>query len=392
ELLAVGDHDYFLYYYDDLLRNDLPATGSRLTLRSLPGEGSLHSRIERVACDNADRLDWLLLTCPLENFQGYLPPFARRRGPRLAAIIYDLIPLRFPDHYLAHPGIAAAYRRALAAVRNYDLLLTISQSARQDVYDLLQASPNRVVTIGAASDGEFFQPPTSRGDPQSIAWLTRHGIHKPFVYAVSAPDYRKNLSGLLAAWRRLPEPMRERYQCVITCATNSAESARPLHDMVTVSPDYKNVVFTEALDDDSLRRLYQQAAAFVFPSRYEGFGLPLLEAMQCGAAVIAGDNSSQVEVVGDAGLLANVDDPQQLSERITRLLDRPELADELRARGVRQARQFSWPQVASRCLAALTGSNAARRANWLRAWTARGRLAVANRFETDAHRMRGVRA
>jgi glycosyltransferase involved in cell wall biosynthesis len=393
ELLASGDHDFFLYYYDGLPRNDVPATKGRLTLRSLAGEGSLHSRIDRVAHDNADRLDWLLLTCPLENFQGYLPPFVMRRGPRLAAIIYDLIPLRFPDHYLTHRGIAAAYRRALAAVRNYDLLLTISQSARQDMLDLLHVSPSRVVTIGAASDSELFQPPSSRGDPQSIAWLTRHGIHKPFVYAVTAPDYRKNLSGLLAAWRCLPERIRDGYQCVITCATNSAESASTLRDMVTGSPDCKNVVFTEALDDGSLRRLYQQAAAFVFPSRYEGFGLPLLEAMQCGSAVIAGDNSSQVEVLGDAGLLANVDDPRQLSERIARLLDRPELADELRARAVRQAKQFSWPQVASRCLAALADSSAAAgRANWLRAWTTRGRLAIANRFEADARQMRGVRS
>lgn len=393
ELLAADEHDFFLYYYDGLPRTDIPVAASRITRRSLAGEGSLHSRIERVAHDNADRLDWLLLTCPLENFEGYLPPFASRRGPRLAAILYDLIPLRFPHHYLAHRGIAAAYRRALAAIQNYDLLLTISQSARQDVLDLLRISPSRVVTIGAASDSEFFQPAPSRGDPQSIAWLARYGIHKPYVYAVTAPDYRKNLNGLLAAWRCLPERIRDRYQCVISCATTSAESAGAVHDLIACSPELERIVLTDALDDESLRHLYQQAAVFVFPSRYEGFGLPLLEAMQCGAAVIAGDNSSQVEVVGDAGLLANVDDPRLLSERIARLLDQPELAADLRARALRQAKQFSWPQVASRCLAALTDLDAAAgRANWLQSWTARGRLAIADRFATSAHRVRGVRS
>lgn len=389
ELLRDRHHEFFLYYYDGLPRSEFPLGEGRVTSRLLSGNASLHARIDRLIRDNADRLDWLLLTCALENFQGYLPPFPTRGGPRLAAILYDLIPLRFPDHYLSHQGIAAAYRRSLAAVRNYDLLLAISQSARNDALELLDVSPRRVLSIGAASDNGFFQPPPAHGDAQRTAWLARQGIRKPFVFAVTALDYRKNLRGLLSAWQCLPERIRHRYQCVITCAASSDESAGQLREIVAGLTEREEFVFTDALDDEGLRSLYQHAAAVISPSRYEGFGLPLLEAMQCGAAVIAGDNSSQREVVADAGLLANVNDPRQLAERIARLLDQPRLAEQLRSRAVQQARLFSWPQVAGHCLAALAqASREANRASWLAVWSARGKLAIINRFERGAQRLR----
>ncbi|MGH8165212.1 MAG: hypothetical protein ACREP1_12845, partial [Rhodanobacteraceae bacterium] len=143
ELLSGSRHDLRLYYYDGLPRS-ARMDGDRATQRELTAQGSLHASVDQLARDNPDRLDLLLLTCPLENFQGYLPPFPSRRGPKLAAIIYDLIPLRFGEHYLSHPGIAQSYRRALAAVRHYDLLLTISESGRGDVLELLGVSPERV--------------------------------------------------------------------------------------------------------------------------------------------------------------------------------------------------------------------------------------------------------
>ena len=105
----------------------------------------------------------------------------------------------------------------------------------------------------------------------------------------------------------------------------------------------------------TLRTLYRRCAAFAFPSLYEGFGLPLLEAMLCGAAVVAGNNSSQPEVVGDAGLLANVADPTDLAAKLAQLLQDPALAATLRTRALVRARQFRWEQTAERALAVLAG-------------------------------------
>ena len=111
---------------------------------------------------------------------------------------------------------------------------------------------------------------------------------------------------------------------------------------------------TDRLSDKALRVLYQRCAAFVFPSSYEGFGLPILEAMHCGAPVVAGNNSSQIEVVGDAGLLFNVANAGELAAQLVRVLDDAGRARELRERAVVQARRFCWEETADKALDVLT--------------------------------------
>lgn len=388
-LLDQSGHEFTLYYYDRLPRQ-VEHVGGRS--RELPAGDSLHLSAARLVRDNPDQLDLLLLTCPLENFQGYLPPFPERRGPKLAAILYDLIPLRFPEQYLAHHGIAQSYRRALAAVRQYDLLLAISESARRDAIELLGVSPERVVNIGAGSDNGLFcpaTPPAAKAD----AWLANQGIHQPFVYALTALDYRKNLSGLLAAFERLPRQVIESHQFVVTCATENVDEARRVREAIDRSAVASRLLLTGRVDDAQLSTLYQHAAAFVFPSLYEGFGLPLVEAMQCGAAVIAGDNSSQVEVVGDAALLAKADDAEDLAAKIARVVEDRNLAGELRSRAIRRAAGFTWHGVGDRCRRALEGAiDAPRGAHWLQIWAARGRLALANRLMNGPLEVWGARA
>ena len=117
-------------------------------------------------------------------------------------------------------------------------------------------------------------------------------------------------------------------------------------------------MLTDRLADTELRIPHQRCAVFVFPSSYEGFGLPILEAMHCGAPVVAGNNSSQIEVIGDSGLLFNVADAGELSTQLTRILGQPAIAAELRERGVAQARRFSWDATAGKTLDALTQSDA----------------------------------
>ena len=119
------------------------------------------------------------------------------------------------------------------------------------------------------------------------------------------------------------------------------------------------MVVTGKVSDETLRFLYQQSDAFVFPSSYEGFGLPLLEAMQCGLPVLAGNNSAQIEVVGDAGLLVNVNDCNDIAATITRLLDDSALRKTLSERALAQASGFSWKRSADLALEALNGRGAA---------------------------------
>lgn len=382
-LVAEAAHDVVLYYHDGLprTRQNWPRAVETRELPRAAAPAGLYHAVEHLARSNPDGLDMLLLTCPLENYEGYLPPFPSRGGVRLAAIVYDLIPLVFPNHYLRHPVLDRSYQRALEALRQYDLLLTISAATRRDVMQWLGLRGERVVNIGAASETDRFFP--ERGERQFRADRSRLrelGVREPFVYGVSALDFRKNLPGLLAAFERLPCHLRGTHQLVLSCAGDASDTQRA-GDLVARSSVAERVLLTGPIDDGALAALYRRAAAFVFPSRYEGFGLPLLEAMQCGAVVVAGDNSSQVEVVGDAGLLADVDDATDLAARLARLLEDRPLARELRRRAYRQAQSFSWQQTARRAWQALECSiEAPRAAHWLRVWAARGRLAMAERL------------
>ncbi|HUY35232.1 MAG TPA: glycosyltransferase family 1 protein [Pirellulales bacterium] len=379
-----GDDDFLLYFHDGLPGGDEPWP-SGPAVRRLGGAkagGGLPWSVQRLARRNPDQLDVLLLSCALENFQGYLPPDPPLGGPRMAAVVHDLIPSHFPDHYLRHPAIAKAYHRALASLRQYDLLLVISEAVRSDCARILGIPDQRVVNISAGSDPLAFFPDRNGPAPAAgVARLRALGVSSPFLFALTALDERKNLPGLLAAYRLLPARLRQTHALVLTCAAGDAGDHARLRDVIRRSGVAERVVLTSAVDDESLRALYQRCSVFVFPSRCEGFGLPLLEAMQCGAAVVAGGNSSQVEVVGDAGLLADADDPADLARQLTRVLDEPALAEELRRRAVRQARMFDWAttaRVGHAALARLASGPPA--THWVRRLAARGRLAVTDRI------------
>jgi hypothetical protein len=157
-------------------------------------------------------------------------------------------------------------------------------------------------------------------------------------------DRRKNCDGLIRAFAALREPLRAAYQLVVACQITGEITARwqTLAEELGVG---ERVRLLGAVSDDVLRKGYQHCAAFAFASHCEGFGLPILEALACGAPVVAGANSSQPEVVGEAGLLADVSDPRDFADKLACLLTGP--AAEFRRKSLEQAKQFSWARTAA---------------------------------------------
>ena len=174
---------------------------------------------------------------------------------------------------------------------------------------------------------------------------------------MGAVDYRKNLWGLIEAFAMLPVELRRAHQLVLTYGLSGRDTDRA-RQYARDRGVADQLVVTDWLSDKALRVLYQRCAAFVFPSSYEGFGLPVLEAMHCGAPVVAGNNSSQVEVVGDAGLLFNVADAGELTAQLVRVLDDSGRSREIRERAVVQARRFRWEKTADKALEVLTRQHA----------------------------------
>lgn len=353
-LTRFAEHEYVLYFYEGLpgLTDRWPGNPILRHLAADADDASLRSRPQRLA-GNPDDCDILLISCAFEQFEKYLPPSKPVGGPKMATILYDLIPALMPDNYLRDAAVSQYYHWALRTVRHYDLLLAISEASRQDWSRLMNVPGERIVTIGAASDGQFFKPDRRQPVPDAVAHELRAlGIRDRFLFCLTGMDDRKNVQGLLAAYECLPAAVRERHQLVVTCKMNEHEAAHWSAQVRNRGLDGQTL-FTNFLPDEAVRTLYQRCEAFVFPSQYEGFGLPLLEAMHCGAAVVAGRNSSQPEVVGDAGLLADVDNPADLAAKITRVLDDASLAESLRQRAQERARQFTWEATADRAMAAL---------------------------------------
>jgi glycosyltransferase involved in cell wall biosynthesis len=351
-------HQFVLYAHDGLPADRLPAAphASVRTLRREPhlGERTLFAAIDRIARTNPDALDLLLILSPFEMHADYCLPSKPLNRLRVAAVAYDLIPFLFQENYLNDPHWAAKAYRHLQTLRQYDQLLAISEATRADCLSLLKLPPERVVNISGASDPGLFVP--DRSVPMPLATrrtLVQLGIVRPFVFSVGSIDPRKNLRGLIDSFRLLPPRLRQSHQLVIACALRDADRAQVLwHAEERGVAD--SLVLTGEVPDETLRILYQRCAVFAFPSLYEGFGLPLLEAMHCGAAVVAGNNSSQPEVVGEAGLLAHAHDATDFASKVIRVLDDPALARSLGEQAVAQADRFRWERTAERALEALT--------------------------------------
>jgi glycosyltransferase involved in cell wall biosynthesis len=373
--------EYVLYTYEDLPTDLIPGGPNvrRRSLRRDParGESRLGQTLDRIARENPDGLDLLLLLSPFEQAPGYSPPARPLGSLKLAAVVHDLIPFLFPERYLDDPGHAARSYRHLERLRRYDALLCVSESTRRDLDRLLGLAPGRTKVIGEGCDPVFFDPVP---DPGAV--LAALGVAGPFVFNLSGMDERKNWRGMIDALALLPERLRKSLRLVMTMHLTDEYRARVLaHAEARGVGD--RLVLTGVVDDDTLRALYHSCEAFCFPSQYEGFGLPIVEALASGAAVFAGNNSSQPEVVGDAGLLVDAEDPADLAAALIRLLDDPPIAASLRARGPARAAEFTWDKTATLALDAIKRSVAPRHTRRLRAdrpHEGRPRLAVFSPF------------
>ena len=346
------DHEYVLYVYDALPAKRVPSS-PRARIRSIPVDDAVGTNVpaylDNLVQSNPDDLDAFVVLSAFEKWGHYTPPSPPKNGLKMFAVVYDLIPFLFQNEWQPDPLLLRHYR-VLEQLTRYDALLAISEATRKDILALLKLPLDKVVNISAASDPSFFFPDReSPLPPASKMCLDAFGIQKPFVLNVGGIDDRKNLPNLIEAFSTLPPNLRREYQLVITCKLWEY-GLHWLKSLIAKFGVEGSVILTDEVSDETLRLLYQRCAAFVFPSAYEGFGLPLLEAMHCGAAVVAGNNSSQTEVVGDGGLLIDASDANELKTRMAEILDNPILAQKLGEKAISQAETFHWERTASLAL------------------------------------------
>lgn len=269
-----------------------------------------------------------------------------------AVVLYDLIPLIHRQTYLAcNPKVEAWYETKLGHLRRADLLLSISASSGKEAVDYLGFPSAQVVNAGTAADPQFRRMNLSVEATDLVQ--ARYGLTRPFVMYTGGIDHRKNIEGLIAALAHLPAVLRQGYQLAIVCKADD-EAKRHLqgvarrHGLAAT-----DLVLTGYVPEDDLIALYHTCTAFVFPSWHEGFGLPALEAMACGAPVIASNTSSLPEVVGLDEALFDPMEPTDIASKLEQVLTDASFRAKLIAHGLEQARRFSWDTSARRALAAL---------------------------------------
>ena len=254
--------------------------------------------------------------------------------------VHDLIPMLVPAE---RGGILARLYTALAAAATPGAaqVLADSHSSARDILRLLHVAEHKLHTVQLAAGVQFTPQP----QPNDAAARARYALPESYVLYLGGFQPRKNVGALLSAWTWAHGPVGDHYPLVIAGAL-PAHSTLPQDAQSSGVAD--SVHFIGAVREEDKPAVYRGAACLVYPSLYEGFGLPPLEAMACGVPVITSNISSLGEVVADAAyLVADPHDARQLGAAIISLVVDGSLADDLRARGLKQAARFSWQRTAT---------------------------------------------
>ena len=282
-------------------------------------------------------------------FDGYADSTTVTVGgvPGIATVVtlYDLIPMMNPKQYLEPmPTYREFYERRVEHLRRADVLAAISGSASAEAVDVLGFPQERVFNISGACDEVFRQLPSGSAYLHEVR--EKFGLFNDFVLYTGGFDERKNLHRLVEAYAGLPLELRSRYRLVIAGRKNGPEVSALLAHAANVGLAEEELLLLGYVSDQELVALYNICHLFVFPSWHEGFGLPVLEAMSCGAAVIASDASSIREVATLKDALFDPLDVASIRSKMMEYIDNHEALGKLRAYSLVRAKDFSWDRVA----------------------------------------------
>jgi len=287
---------------------------------------------------------------------------------RLASIptaiaVHELSPWLNHDTKVSSPADSDALVQAQQALqmeqlRELDLVLTVSEYCRGLLLDALDLQPERVVVISPAADARFQRraTPTEQGRAR-----LRFGLNRDFVMSVGGAADGRNIEGLIEAYALLPAQLRRVHQLAVVGGVSRDEGGRLQQLARSKGLADGELVVIAQVSGEELAALYSICKVFVAPSLCEEFALPPLEAMSCGAPVIGSNRSSTAEVIGLPAALFDPASPPGISEKLYEVLTDTEFRAELKAHGLRQARQFSWQESARQTLEALEALHNSRR-------------------------------
>ncbi len=300
-----------------------------------------YRRIPFLLWQQTTALRWLEADWYLANF--FLPPSMPCKG---AVAVHDLSFRAHPEYF---PRTIAWYMRWLTgwAARRAQRVLTGSEFSRQELLRFYSVDKSKVVVIPYGVGSEFRPVPdeTHRVAEQTI--LSQYGITGPYILALGNIHPRKNLARLLDAYLRLQQE-RKSVPAMVWAGLERWDSGELVERARSAG-----VILTGFVTQEDLPALYRQAVMLVYPSLYEGFGLPVLEAMACGTPVVTSNTTSLPEVAGDAALTVDPTRVEEITQAMARLLDDACLRKRLQQAGLERSNAFAWTRTAQQLLASL---------------------------------------
>jgi glycosyltransferase involved in cell wall biosynthesis len=264
---------------------------------------------------------------------------------RTVVTVLDVIQHLYPSQYLKLIRSRLYMACAKVAARRAAAVITISEASKRDIVRVYGIDPKKVTVTPLGVDPVFRVY-----DPRHVDTVVRrkYGIDSRFILYVGGFDFRKNLRALISAFARIRRGHGPIKLVLVGKIPNGRDPVfAQVLQTIEIMDLAQDVILADFVPNDDLSLLYNGAAAFVFPSLYEGFGLPVLEAMACGTPVVAYNRSSVPEVVGDAGVLVDELDVDTLADAVSAVLSNPELATSKREQGLARSRDFTWGRTAA---------------------------------------------
>ncbi|MBE2221566.1 MAG: glycosyltransferase family 4 protein [Anaerolineae bacterium] len=297
----------------------------------------LKTAVSPFSLTQQTRIPSLLKGAALYHSPYYLMPY--RPGVPTVLTVYDLIPQRYPQYVSAKARLLTNLTTKLA-LRTADHIIAISEATRQDFIEAYHVDFGRITVVPLAPAPTF--------KPQSPATRPPCNLATPYVLYLGINKPHKNLPKLIRAWKIVQDQTANPAILVIAGAwDNRYPEAKELAKELNVT---EAVTFLGAVSDEDLPALYAGADLFIFPSYYEGFGLPVIEAMACGTAVACSHTSSLPEVGGNAAVYFNPHDPQDIAHTLIHLLQNEDERRSRQQQSLQQARQFTWQNTAQATL------------------------------------------
>jgi len=260
--------------------------------------------------------------------------------------LYDISFIKYPQY--TNSVVKTYARRVKHCLQWTDLIITISESSKNDIIKYLHVTPDHIYVTPLAS--RYYPNYLSPETREQLKLSVNYDFSKPYILFVSTIEPRKNIKTIISAYNYLKQKYKIEHQLALI--GQKGWHHQPIFAAIEASPWKSQIHHLNYLSDELIALFYSQADVFVYPSHYEGFGLPVLEAMTLGAPVITSNTSSLPEVAGDAALFVNPDDSMQLVDAILQIISDSNLRRELIEKGHGRAKLFSWERTARETLKA----------------------------------------